>query len=40
VIEYIAEELKYNAKASVDDQKWRDWAKKKFQGVWAEVIKI
>jgi len=40
VIQYIAEELKYNAKASVDEEKWRDWAESKFQNAWSEVINV
>lgn len=40
VIHYIAEEIKYNAKASVDQEKWRVWAKNKFQNAWTEVVRI
>ena len=40
VIQYIAEEIKYNVKTTIDEEEWRDWAHKKFQNVWAEMLTI
>ena len=40
VIEYITEEIKYNVKTTIDEEEWRDWAQKKFQNVWAEMLTI